>query len=104
MLPPTSERLSDDAHIPYFLWWLNCTVGELKAHLADPDPATRGYWLGAILREANSRDAWLFTSPNEIRELWPQLAPHLGRARDMWAWLLGLPPVEWPPREALDGR
>lgn len=46
--------------------------------------------MGALLREANTRDVWLFVSPDEIRALWPELRRHLGRSRDMWAYLLGL--------------
>ena len=97
MLPPTSERLLHDETRPYFLWWVDCTVGELKRHLADADPERRAYWLGALLREANSRDVWLFTHPREIREHWPRLVRHLGRTRAMWAWLLGMESSPWPP-------
>jgi hypothetical protein len=84
---------------PYFVWWTDCTVADLKRHLTDPDLARRGYWLGAVLREANTRDVWLFTSADEIRSMWPHLLPHLGRARAMWAWLLGLDEPVWPPRQ-----
>jgi hypothetical protein len=102
-LPPTSAALLDDTTRPYFLWWTTATVGDLRAHLASDDPSSRGYWLGALLREANSRDVWLFTTPEAIREAWPFVVPHLGRQRAMWAWLLGLPEPEWPPRAAHDG-
>lgn len=97
-LPPTSASIADDSTRPYFLWWTNATTGELRSHLASEDPLERGYWLGALLREANSRDVWLFTTPREIRDAWPFVLPHLGRQRAMWAWLLGLPTPEWPPR------
>ena len=99
-LPPTSASLLDDAARPYFLWWTNSTVGELKARLQSPDLEQRAYWLGALLREANTRDVWLFTTEGEIRSLWSRLLRHLGRSRDMWAWLLGLPRPTWPPPEA----
>jgi len=84
-LPPTSPALSDDATRPYFLWWTEATVGDLREHLASPDPAVRAYWMGALLREANTRDVWLFVTPMEVREAWPSLLRHLGRSRDMWA-------------------
>ena len=100
--PPTSPDLEHPDTRPYFLWWTDATVADLRAHLADPDPARRAYWLGALLREANTRDVWLYTTPAEIREAWPHLVRHLGRARDMWAWLLDLPRPAWPP-ESLDG-
>ncbi len=95
--PPTSEDLFDEATRPYFLWWTNASVGDLKTHLAAPDPEERAYWMGALLREANSRDVWLFTTAAEIRALWPRLIRYLGRSREMWAWLLGLPRPQWPP-------
>jgi hypothetical protein len=96
-LPPTTASLLDDAARPYFLWWTNATVGQLKEHLASSDPEERVYWMGALLREANTRDVWLFVKADEIRELWPGLIRYLGRSRQMWAWLLKLPPAEWPP-------
>jgi hypothetical protein len=91
MLPPTQSSLSDDGARPYFLWWNDATAGDLRARLDDPDPDVRSYWLGALLREANTRDVWLFTTPAQIRSAWPQLGRHLGRSRSMWAWLLQLP-------------
>lgn len=96
-LPPTSEALLDDSQRPYFLWWTNATVGDLKAHLADADPEVRAYWMGALLREANTRDVWIFVTPSAVKALWPRLIRYLGRSRDMWAWLLELPKPEWPP-------
>jgi hypothetical protein len=96
-LPPTTPALLDDGARPYFLWWTDATVGQLKQHLASTDPEERAYWMGALLREANTRDVWLFVSAGEIRELWPLLIRYLGRSRSMWAWLLELPPPEWPP-------
>ena len=98
MLPPTSELLRDDATRPYFLWWVDATVGDLRGHLADPDPDVRAYWLGALLREANSRDVWLYTGRPEIEALWPRLIRYLGPSRARWAWLLDLPDPGWPPR------
>ncbi len=100
-LPPTSVDLLDPATRPYFLWWTDCTVGQLREHLASGDPAVRGYWLGALLREANSRDIWLFATVDQLRGDWAHVLRHLGRARARWAWLLDMPGV-WPPPEARD--
>lgn len=97
LLPPTSADLSRDETRPYFLWWLDATVGDLRAGLADPDPDKRAYWLGALLREANTRDVWLYVTPSEVRRAWPGVVRHLGRSRAQWAFLLGLPCPEWPP-------
>jgi hypothetical protein len=103
LLPPTSEALLRDETRPYFLWWTKETVGGLKKRLRSESLDERAYWMGALLREANTRDVWLFTSPEEIRSLWSRLVPYLGRSRSMWAWLLGLPAPEWPPPEARRG-
>jgi hypothetical protein len=99
-LPPTSLALYLDETKPYFLWWTNATVGDLKRYLRSEDPEERAYWMGALLREANTRDVGLFTNKEEIVANWPRLIRYLGKSRDMWAWLLDLPQPEWPPAEA----
>ena len=90
MLPPTSPELVLDETRPYFLWWVDATVGDLRHHLKNGTDQERAYWLGALLREANSRDVWLYTSPAEIRQLWPAVWRHLGKSREMWCYLLEL--------------
>jgi hypothetical protein len=104
MLPPTRPDLLDGDTRPYFLWWTDTTVAELVRRLASSDDEERAYWLGALLREANTRDVWLFTTPEEIRRLWPRLIRYLSGTRSMWAFLLGLPEPEWPPAEARGAR
>lgn len=99
-LPPTSPALLRDEERPYFLWWLDATVADLRRGLRDPSPERRAYWMGALLREANSRDVWVFVTPQQIREHWPLLQRYLGRSRALWAWLLGLEERAWPPAEA----
>jgi hypothetical protein len=93
-LPPTSDDLALDQTRPYFLWWTDATVGELRRHLASADAAERCYWLGALLREANTRDVWLYVTPAAIRDAWSGVARYLGRSRAMWSYLLG---IELPP-------
>ncbi len=73
---------------------------DLRAHLASADLEERAYWMGALLREANTRDVWLFVTRADIVALWPRLVRHLGRARAMWAYLLSLPEPPGPPAEA----
>lgn len=90
MLPPTSDDLKLDATRPYFLWWSEATVGDLRAHLKSSNEEERAYWLGALLREANTRDVWLFVSPSEIVRMWPAVWRHLGRSRGLWMHILGL--------------
>ena len=67
---------------------------------ASDDEEEAAYWLGALLREANTRDVWLYVNPATIRRSWPTLVRYLGRSRRMWAWLMELPEPEWPPVEA----
>ena len=55
-LPPTSPDLLDPAAKPYFLWWCDATVGDLRRNLRLTDPDERAYWLGTLLREANTRE------------------------------------------------
>jgi hypothetical protein len=96
-LPPTSPLLTEGSHRPYFLWWTSATVADLRAALSDSDPDVRAYWMGALLREANTRDVWLFVTPATIRASWDRLQRHLGRSRTMWTYLLDLPDTPWPP-------
>jgi hypothetical protein len=96
-LPPTSSSLLDPSHRPYFLWWTTATVGALRERLRDPDPDVQAYWLGALLREANTRDVWLYVTPDMLRGAWGRLQRHLGRSRAMWAYLLQVPALPWPP-------
>lgn len=93
-MPPTSTDVADDTQKPYFLWWADLTAGEFRQRLAHGSPAERAYWLGALLREANTRDVWLFTSVREITELWPLVYRHLGKSKSLWSFLLRLSPPE----------
>lgn len=102
-LPPTSNFAENDGALPYFLWWTHVTVGEFRQLIRDPEREVRAYWVGSLLREANTRDVWAFVTPDEVRTLWPFLIRHLGRKRGMWAFLLGLSAPVWPPAEARHG-
>jgi hypothetical protein len=88
VLAPTSTEILRDDTRPYFLWWTNATVADLRRHLASDDPVERAYWMGALLREANTRDVWPFVTPSTVRRDWTHVRRHLGRTREMWAWLL----------------
>lgn len=97
-LPPTSRDLADESKRPYFLWWADVNAGQLRLLLRSSDLDERAYWMGALLREANTRDVWVFVTPADIRANWSRLLRHLGRSRAMWGYLLGLD-ATWPPPE-----
>ena len=100
VLPPTSADLLEPSSRPYFLWWTDATVADFRAHLRSEDAEERAYWTAALLREANTRDVWLFVSPAEVRAVWPRLLRYLGRTRARWAYLLGMESANWPPEAA----
>jgi hypothetical protein len=81
--------LDDPESVPYFTWDDPMTVSELRRRLREaPDPE-RALMLARILREARDTEVWRFTSPEEVRRLWPRLSLHLGRRRAFWEFLLG---------------
>ncbi len=88
MLPPTSERLLRDETVPYFLWDTGMTVGEMRAVLASGGSEARDEVIVRLLREANTRDVWLFVDWPTIDEAWGRCAHRLGRSRRVWQMLL----------------
>jgi hypothetical protein len=90
VLPPTSSALLDDSETPYFLWWTKLTIADFRRELRSSDREIADYYLAALLREANTRDVWLFVTPGQIRERWSGIARRLGKARAMWAFLLDI--------------
>lgn len=88
---PLSTNLSDPESIPYFLWDEPMTVGELRERLESGSRPERTRLLAKILREAKDTEVWAFTTPEELQRRWEALAPHLGRRRKFWEFLLS----EW---------
>lgn len=84
MLPPTSERLLAPDCVPYFLWDLKLTVAEVRRVLSSDEREARDEVIGRILREANTRDVWLFLDWAAIDEAWDRVAHRLGRSRRVW--------------------
>jgi hypothetical protein len=82
-----STEIQNPAAIPYFLWDEPMNVAQLKARLRSASYSERVRLLGKILREARDTDVWAFTSPDEVRQLWPELCLHLGRRRTFWEFL-----------------
>jgi len=89
MTAPLSTDLRDEQAAPYFMWDDPMTVAELRALLARAGAPERARLLGKILREARDTEVWLFTTPGEVSSRWSALAPHLGRRREFWEFLLG---------------
>ena len=91
--------LSDPEVIPYFTWDAPLTVRELHLCLQSAPEAERFQLLGKILREARDTDVWVFTTPRFVLQNWSKLAPHLGRRRAFWEWLL----ARWSEEGLLGG-
>ena len=88
MLPPTTDRLFRAETVPYFLWDIRATVGELRRLLEGGEQGTKDELIARILRDANTRDVWLFLDWATIEEAWPRIEHRLGRARPVWQMLL----------------
>ena len=82
-----STEIQDPAAIPCFLWDEPMNVAQLKERLRGASYSERVRLLGKILREARDTDVWEFTTPDEVRQLWPALYIHLGRRRTFWEFL-----------------
>jgi hypothetical protein len=74
--------------IPYFLWDEPMTTAEFQRRLSSASVEEQIRLLAKLLRQARDTDVWHFTSPVEIRDRWPALAPLLGRRRPFWEFLL----------------
>ncbi len=59
-------------------------MAEIHEILAGDDRALRDEIVVRLLREANSRDVWLFLRWDDIDEAWPRIEHRLGRARGVW--------------------
>jgi hypothetical protein len=82
-----STDIDDPAAIPYFLWDEPMSVAQLKDRLKTAEHAERVRLLAKILREARDTDVWKFTTPDEVRQFWPDLSRNLGRRRAFWEFL-----------------
>ena len=88
-LSPTPPRhLVDAQGRPYFLWDVDMTLERFQALLHDPDPDTRAYLIGKLMRQAKPDDVFSFVSIRDIRSHWDRLERYLGNRRAFWRWLL----------------
>ncbi len=88
MLPPTSPRLRKPDAVPYFMWDMQMTVSQIHIALASDDASLRDEIMVRLLREANSRDVFVFVDSDDISEAWPRVAHRLGRSRPVWELVL----------------
>ena len=84
MLGPTSRQLLESDAAPYFLWDTQQTVAEVRRIMPAPVSLERDELLVRLLREANSRDVWLFASWEQKDDAWPRIVHRLGRSRPVW--------------------
>jgi len=83
----TTDLTERDAR-PYFLWDEHRTVAEFEADLRSEPLLLWARDIGKLMREARDRDVWRFTTPTEVADRFDLLAPHLGRKREFWEYLL----------------
>jgi len=57
------------------------TTAEFRCRLSAASTAEQTRLLAKLLRQARDTDVWHFTTPIEIRDRWPAVAPLLGRRR-----------------------
>jgi len=85
--PTPRDLLVDAAGRPYFLWDVDMTLVQFEALLRTRDRLTKAYLVGKLMRQAKADDVFTFVSEAEIRELWDDVVPYLGRSRSLWEWL-----------------
>jgi hypothetical protein len=85
---PLTTNLDREECRPYFLYDEDLSVTELRQQLASAPEEERLRLLAKILREARDDEVWKFTTPAAVVAAWDFLAPHLGRRRPFWEFLL----------------
>lgn len=69
-------------------WDIDWTLEHFERKLRDSPDDVRAYPIGKLMRQAKPDDVFTFVSLAEIRRLWSQIVPFLGRTRPFWTWLL----------------
>ena len=82
---------------PYFLWSEETTVDELRKILSSESHPERSLYIARLMREAQVTDVWKFLSPQQVADNFEAAAPHLGRKKDFWEYLLSV----WKKRGAV---
>ena len=64
------------------------SIAELRERLHSADVSERLRLMTKLLREARDIDVWEFVTLSEVVELFPRIAPRLGRRRAFWEFLI----------------
>jgi hypothetical protein len=88
--PTPKELLLDPQGRPYFLWDTDSTLVAFEALLRTGDRDTRAYLVGKLMRQAKPDDVFSFVTEAEIRDLWSDVQPFLGRTKPFWEWLFAV--------------
>ncbi len=89
LLNPTPRDCLLDAQArPYFLWDVDMTLERFEHLLRTADRETRAYLVGKLMRQAKPDDVFTFVGEADIRDLWSDVQPYLGKTRDFWQWLM----------------
>ena len=86
-----TTNMDEQDAAPYFLWDDPISIRALHERLRTASEPERLRLIGKIMREANDLEVWRFVSLGEVLRLWAKIAPHTGRRRAFWEFLLG----EW---------
>jgi len=82
------DRMTDSRGRPCFPWDSDLTLSRVLTLLKGGDRVERADLVGKLMRQAKPDDVFEFVSLDEIRDLWPDLEPDLGKTRPFWTWLL----------------
>lgn len=66
------------------MWDMPMTVAQVRAALRSDDQSLRDEVIVRLLREANSRDVFLFIGWDDVAEAWDRVVHRLGRSRPVW--------------------
>ncbi len=88
MRRPLTIDLDREELRPYFLWDEDLSIAELRTRLAEGSESERLRLMAKILREARDDEVWRFVTLRQVMDRWEVLAPHLGRRRAFWEFLL----------------
>jgi hypothetical protein len=84
-----TQDLSDPEGAPYFLWSEDMSTQDFTALIrGEKGPYLQHLYMGRLMREARIADVWKFLDLKEISSHWSAIAPHLGRRRQFWEYLL----------------